>query len=177
MPVVQPQAAFSLRRARGQSNSSFGFQVFDATNTTRERRATISNFGEQNGYKVRPPRSPPRLICGTSGPCDPRFFSLWRQARPPASSAPEHYLQQQELFFSSHLTFFFFCPWSWGRGRMGSRERDRSNCAFNPRGWAQGLAAGQHGHGTEPDPSLKRALLASHLLTLVHLFPMTDLLC
>uniref|UniRef100_A0A671ENE4 6-phosphofructo-2-kinase/fructose-2,6-biphosphatase 4 n=1 Tax=Rhinolophus ferrumequinum TaxID=59479 RepID=A0A671ENE4_RHIFE len=25
--------------------------VFDATNTTRERRATISNFGEQNGYK------------------------------------------------------------------------------------------------------------------------------
>uniref|UniRef100_A0A667G5I7 6-phosphofructo-2-kinase/fructose-2,6-biphosphatase 4 n=1 Tax=Lynx canadensis TaxID=61383 RepID=A0A667G5I7_LYNCA len=28
--------------------------VFDATNTTRERRATIFNFGEQNGYKVRP---------------------------------------------------------------------------------------------------------------------------
>ncbi|XP_054406816.1 6-phosphofructo-2-kinase/fructose-2,6-bisphosphatase 4 isoform X10 [Pongo abelii] len=26
-------------------------QVFDATNTTRERRATIFNFGEQNGYK------------------------------------------------------------------------------------------------------------------------------
>ncbi|XP_040850344.1 6-phosphofructo-2-kinase/fructose-2,6-bisphosphatase 4 isoform X11 [Ochotona curzoniae] len=26
--------------------------VFDATNTTRERRATISNFGEQNGYKT-----------------------------------------------------------------------------------------------------------------------------
>ncbi|XP_053075399.1 6-phosphofructo-2-kinase/fructose-2,6-bisphosphatase 4 isoform X3 [Acinonyx jubatus] len=25
--------------------------VFDATNTTRERRATIFNFGEQNGYK------------------------------------------------------------------------------------------------------------------------------
>ncbi|XP_058298709.1 6-phosphofructo-2-kinase/fructose-2,6-bisphosphatase 4 isoform X2 [Hylobates moloch] len=26
--------------------------VFDATNTTRERRATIFNFGEQNGYKT-----------------------------------------------------------------------------------------------------------------------------
>ncbi|XP_014394464.1 PREDICTED: 6-phosphofructo-2-kinase/fructose-2,6-bisphosphatase 4 [Myotis brandtii] len=29
-----------------------GFTVFDATNTTRERRATIFNFGEQNGYKT-----------------------------------------------------------------------------------------------------------------------------
>uniref|UniRef100_A0A8C2VLQ5 6-phosphofructo-2-kinase/fructose-2,6-biphosphatase 4 n=1 Tax=Chinchilla lanigera TaxID=34839 RepID=A0A8C2VLQ5_CHILA len=27
-------------------------RVFDATNTTRERRATIFNFGEQNGYKT-----------------------------------------------------------------------------------------------------------------------------
>lgn len=140
--MVQPQAALSLRRARGQSNSSFGFQVFDATNTTRERRATISNFGEQNGYKVRPPRSPPRLSCGTSGPCDPRFFSLWRQARPPASSAPEHYLQQQELFFSSHLTFFFFAPGPRGRGRMGSRERGTvptvpSTLEVGPRVWLQ----------------------------------------
>uniref|UniRef100_A0A8C1DFE6 6-phosphofructo-2-kinase/fructose-2,6-biphosphatase 4b n=1 Tax=Cyprinus carpio carpio TaxID=630221 RepID=A0A8C1DFE6_CYPCA len=30
----------------------FFFQVFDATNTTRERRATITRFAEQNGYKV-----------------------------------------------------------------------------------------------------------------------------
>ena len=27
-------------------------QVFDATNTTRERRATIVRFAEQNGFKV-----------------------------------------------------------------------------------------------------------------------------
>lgn len=29
------------------------FQVFDATNTTRERRGTIVKFAEQNGFKVR----------------------------------------------------------------------------------------------------------------------------
>lgn len=28
------------------------FQVFDATNTTRERRGTIVKFAEQNGFKV-----------------------------------------------------------------------------------------------------------------------------
>lgn len=28
------------------------FQVFDATNTTRERRGTIIAFAEQNGFKV-----------------------------------------------------------------------------------------------------------------------------
>lgn len=28
------------------------FQVFDATNTTRERRSTIVKFAEQNGFKV-----------------------------------------------------------------------------------------------------------------------------
>lgn len=27
-------------------------QVFDATNTTRERRETIIEFAEQNGFKV-----------------------------------------------------------------------------------------------------------------------------
>lgn len=27
-------------------------QVFDATNTTRERRETIIQFAEQNGFKV-----------------------------------------------------------------------------------------------------------------------------
>lgn len=30
------------------------FQVFDATNTTRERRGTIVKFAEQNGFKVLP---------------------------------------------------------------------------------------------------------------------------
>lgn len=28
------------------------FQVFDATNTTRERRGSIIKFAEQNGFKV-----------------------------------------------------------------------------------------------------------------------------
>lgn len=31
---------------------SMSEQVFDATNTTRERRETIIEFAEQNGFKV-----------------------------------------------------------------------------------------------------------------------------
>ncbi|XP_057343999.1 6-phosphofructo-2-kinase/fructose-2,6-bisphosphatase 4 isoform X2 [Manis pentadactyla] len=37
---------------RGKEGDPPPQQVFDATNTTRERRATIFNFGEQNGYKT-----------------------------------------------------------------------------------------------------------------------------
>ena len=42
-------------------------QVFDATNTTRERRETILRFAEQNGYKVWEPMDilQPSFLCTT----------------------------------------------------------------------------------------------------------------
>ncbi|XP_045634433.1 6-phosphofructo-2-kinase/fructose-2,6-bisphosphatase 4 isoform X4 [Ursus americanus] len=49
-PVGQARTECPLR-AQAPAPSSFP-EVFDATNTTRERRATIFNFGEQNGYKT-----------------------------------------------------------------------------------------------------------------------------
>lgn len=48
-----PAAECSSRKRRADKQLLFSlFQVFDATNTTRERRGTIVKFAEQNGFKV-----------------------------------------------------------------------------------------------------------------------------
>ncbi|XP_016058306.1 PREDICTED: 6-phosphofructo-2-kinase/fructose-2,6-bisphosphatase 4 isoform X2 [Miniopterus natalensis] len=51
---IRKQCALAALRDVRQFLSEEGghVAVFDATNTTRERRATIFNFGEQNGYKT-----------------------------------------------------------------------------------------------------------------------------
>uniref|UniRef100_A0A8C5JZA6 6-phosphofructo-2-kinase/fructose-2,6-biphosphatase 4 n=1 Tax=Jaculus jaculus TaxID=51337 RepID=A0A8C5JZA6_JACJA len=52
MSVLPPLGGLLLSPGPGPELTSIWSQVFDATNTTRERRATIFNFGEQNGYKT-----------------------------------------------------------------------------------------------------------------------------
>nr|XP_008526140.1 PREDICTED: 6-phosphofructo-2-kinase/fructose-2,6-bisphosphatase 4 [Equus przewalskii] len=51
---IRKQCALAALRdvRRFLSDEGGHVAVFDATNTTRERRATIFNFGEQNGYKT-----------------------------------------------------------------------------------------------------------------------------
>lgn len=77
-----PAAERSSHKRRADKQLLFSlFQVFDATNTTRERRGTIVKFAEQNGFKVLKASQDCGLLVPVGPPhwlCSPVFAGVFR---------------------------------------------------------------------------------------------------